>query len=131
MEQNIHTQSKENGSINEREFVQHKNAGIKPNVISTEKSNNETLVNCSFIPKSESKNINLVGLLINILICIYSFLGITIVCQNYFVTSMSRIYEGNFICFLIYFIEVAFKIRFFLKIRHNIKSIKRISNWKD
>lgn len=64
-------------------------------------SNNETLAknnaasnetipeHCAFIPESEPKNANFV--LIYILICIYSFLAVTVTCHNYFVTSLSRI----------------------------------------
>lgn len=42
---------------------------------------------------SEPKSANFV--LLYILICIYSFLAITVTCHHYFVTSMSRICEGE------------------------------------
>ena len=44
-------------------------------------------------PHSEPKSANFV--LLYILICIYSFLAITVTCHHYFVTSMSRICEGK------------------------------------
>lgn len=36
------------------------------------------------------------GLLFHILVCVYSFVGLAIVCDDYFVTSLDRICEGNY-----------------------------------
>lgn len=35
------------------------------------------------------------GLIIHILVAIYTFLGLAIVCDDYFVSSLDRICEGN------------------------------------
>lgn len=35
------------------------------------------------------------GLLFHILVCVYSFVGLAIVCDDYFVTSLDRICEGE------------------------------------
>lgn len=39
------------------------------------------------------------GVLIHIIICIYSFLGLAIVCDCYFVKSLDRICEGKCILY--------------------------------
>lgn len=39
------------------------------------------------------------GVLIHIIICIYSFLGLAIVCDCYFVKSLDRICEGKYIVY--------------------------------
>lgn len=59
---------------------------IEPTSVSNEE--------CVFIPQSEPKSPSFI--LIYIIICVYSFIGITVTCHQYFVTSMSRICEGNY-----------------------------------
>lgn len=47
------------------------------------------------------------GLIIHILVAIYTFLGLAIVCDDYFVSSLDRICEGN----------ESFKVEFHLRVR--------------
>lgn len=42
------------------------------------------------------------GVLIHIIICIYSFLGLAIVCDHYFVKSLDRICEGEFNTYILF-----------------------------
>ena len=43
------------------------------------------------------------GLIIHILVAVYTFLGLAIVCDDYFVSSLDRICEGKVLQFYSYF----------------------------
>lgn len=61
--------------------------------VTSAKGDSNLAKDCTFLPESEPESANFV--LLYILICIYSFLAITVTCHQYFVTSMSRICEGE------------------------------------
>ena len=41
------------------------------------------------------------GLIIHLLVAVYTFLGLAIVCDDYFVASLDRICEGEFLIFVV------------------------------
>lgn len=114
MDQNDTTNSKENSrfvdihnntaesntskstAVNFSDHLDNENAEQFSDIILTGQTDPPSVSNeeCIFIPQSEPKSSSFI--LIYIIICIYSFLCITVTAHQYFVTSMSRICEGNY-----------------------------------